>query len=63
MKANDLVTWKISGHQSVRSCRYRTDGKILWIEGDRARVELATGGKMKPRFWKKLSDLELKDVS
>lgn len=61
MKAGDLVTWRVSGHITT-AIRYKTVGRILWIEGDRAKVEMATGGNLKPRFWKKLSDLELKDA-
>lgn len=62
MKPDDKVTWTASGHTVTKDARHRVYGKILWIEGDRARVEILSVYSHKIRCWKKLDQLELSDA-
>lgn len=63
LKPNDKVQWIASGHSTTQYGRTKVKGTVLWIEGDRARVQVDSNYQSKVRCWKKLDQLEVRDAS
>lgn len=61
-KAGQIVSW-MARTSGAGTYKCRTRGRILWVEGDRARVEIPWKARRSQvsatKCWKKLSDLEI----
>lgn len=62
-KADDKVTWRASGHSTSIATRSIVKGTVLWVEGDRARVQIDSIYSSKVRCWKALDQLEVLDAT